>query len=48
LLIKIPGTALAYLRKLLRISNVSGDVTASDDSAMALTASRIIISVGLP
>src|SRR6266403_5321924 len=41
LLIRIPGTALAYLRKLVRISNVSGDVMASDDSAMALTASKI-------
>ena len=41
LLIRIPRTAAAYLRKLLRISNISGNVTASDDSAMALTATRI-------
>jgi len=40
LLIRMPGTAApADLRKLLRTSNVSGDVTASEDSAMALTAS---------
>src|SRR6266702_423231 len=41
LLIRIPGTASAHLRKLRRISNVSGDVTASADSAMELTASVV-------
>lgn len=42
LLIRMPGTARADLRKLRRTSNVSGEVTASEDSAMALTASVVL------